>query len=143
MDFDTIAYKVESNTIVNATVVTPGRPLEEGFVKRNWPLGIGYVYNTKLKDYYPAGTTQENYDESVISLNNTIGRHKNTYSEMLDQINLQYFTPDANANGAMPEVSEAIVEQKDKMEKYLLYLETANTTIENPFYQSIKSYEEI
>lgn len=142
MDYNTIAYKVENGVITNACVVNASDDLEEGFIKRSYPLGIGFVES--FEDFYPPATTQEDVDNARARLKDKCSSDLEIYTNKLDDLKANY--PDTTPDGTPLEYSNDIIEQKDQVQRYVNYLEELNQQIENlrnPIQYQYKKFEEV
>lgn len=150
MDYSTISYKVEDGVIVNATVVEPNAPTEEGFVKRDYPLRMGDV--EKLGDFYPSSTTQEeiNFEKQLLirKVESIILEQQETSQKITAKItklesDISKLLPE---DENLPSLNEQKEEEQQKLEKtnvYIDYLNAFKADIRNPIYQRPKTIEEI
>lgn len=142
MDYNTIAYKVENGVIVNASIVDASSELEEGFVRRPYPLGIGF--KESFGDFYPDGFTQESIDNSRTALAERCTYDLSMYGNMLEDIVANF--PEQTPEGDLIEVALEIIEQKKKLQNYVAYLNELNDTInnlQNPVQYQYKLFGEV
>lgn len=142
MDYNTIAYKVENGVIVNASIVGASSDLEEGFIRRPYPLGVGFVES--FGDFYSSEMTQEHIDNARQRLKDKCVLDLEIYTNTLDDLTSNY--PDVNSDGEPLEVPSNIVEQKEQVQKYISYLEELSQQVDilqNPIQYHYKPFGEM
>lgn len=127
MNYNTIAYQVENGVIVNTSVVDENAPIEKGFIKRDYPLQIGYV--EKFGDFYPEDYTQEQFDNDILNLLHRIDTFKsiNAQEIAMFQDNIDKLDKEDEYYQVNLEYFNNRIEQLNKYNEYL-----SNIIVNNP-----------
>lgn len=138
MDYDTIAYKVENGVIVNVCVVNPSETLEEGLVKRTYPLNVGY--KESFGDFYPDGYTEEMYNTNMSVFQSRLMGIKQDMMFEKDTVKSKIDDLDESSESYQNDFT-ALSDEMDAIEKYLNYID--NFQIQNPLCQQIISFKDL
>lgn len=142
MDYNTTAYKIENGVIINSLVVNPDSILEPGLIRREYPLGIGFV--ELFGDFYPPGTTLDIIEQSRETLKIKCDSELEISNIMLRDLNAAF--PEKDSEGNTIIIPEAITEQKTRYINYIKYLGDLKLnvdTLSNPLQYVFKSIGEM
>lgn len=142
MNYNTIAYKIENDIIVNTISVLADEELQAGFIRSPHPLNIGFVKS--FGDFYPPGTTQEKIDtyRNVLGLR-VDGDLEVTNAELQD---LEKKYPEQTEDGEPIVIDEDIHERKLVLLTYISYLQDLKLNIDklpNPIQYQYKTIGEV